>query len=359
MGFSDGSDIRAEREPTGLTIKSKSKHWTLPTSRILREQHHARSALIERELLFRRHRDLLFSEELELRRLAEWDPQLEKYLRSSDQPDWVTALSKKLPVLYVTDRRLVLEPPPEGQARRRPESVTTGAAVDQAVEHIKSLMSSALSEFAAESQRLDRDFPQRVVAAMKEGVQISDTQLQHMLDSNDQTANLLQQVGLLPKNVETRSLMDFSAAEVKPVIATHAADTRRKLAVLNPLRQRLTLFKDFLSQHYQTKTLVLDSAVGFTIATDRDSISPSELSSGEQQILVLAYQILFRAEPGTLLLIDEPELSLHVMWQDSFIEDITRMGTERSLRFLLATHSPTLIGGRTDLRRSMDVKPTT
>lgn len=82
---------------------------------------------------------------------------------------------------------------------------------------------------------------------------------------------------------------------------------------------------------------------------------PSGLSSGEQQILVLAYEVLFRSESQTLVLIDEPELSLHVLWQDTFVEDLTRMGRVRSLQFILATHSPSLIGGRDDLKRSLDL----
>jgi ABC-type glutathione transport system ATPase component len=77
------------------------------------------------------------------------------------------------------------------------------------------------------------------------------------------------------------------------------------------------------------------------VETDREMqqmVGPSQLSSGEQQILVLAYEVLFRPEPETLVLIDEPELSLHVLRQDSFVDDLTRMGSARNLQFMLATH---------------------
>ena len=40
-------------------------------------------------------------------------------------------------------------------------------------------------------------------------------------------------------------------------------------------------------------------------------IRPSQLSSGEQQLLALAYELLFGSEPETAVLLDEPELSLH------------------------------------------------
>jgi predicted ATPase len=80
----------------------------------------------------------------------------------------------------------------------------------------------------------------------------------------------------------------------------------------------------------------------------------NQLSSGEQQILALAFRILFRSQPGTLILIDEPELSLHVLWQATLIDDLSEMGRIRDVTFLLATHSPTLIGDRVELMHSLD-----
>ncbi len=71
-------------------------------------------------------------------------------------------------------------------------------------------------------------------------------------------------------------------------------------------------------------------------------------------MLVLAYEILFETPRGTLLLIDEPEISLHVGWQRTFVDDIAAMGRPRGISFLLASHSPSLIGGREELKRSLD-----
>jgi predicted ATPase len=64
---------------------------------------------------------------------------------------------------------------------------------------------------------------------------------------------------------------------------------------------------------------------------------------------------LFEAEPSTLMLIDEPELSLHVLWQANLVEDLMEMGRASNLTFLLASHSPSLIGDREELIRSLDL----
>ena len=68
------------------------------------------------------------------------------------------------------------------------------------------------------------------------------------------------------------------------------------------------------------------------------------LSSGEQHELVLLYDLLFNVQPGALVLIDEPEISLHVSWQKRFIEDLQRISRLVKFRSVVATHSPQIAG---------------
>ncbi len=66
------------------------------------------------------------------------------------------------------------------------------------------------------------------------------------------------------------------------------------------------------------------------------------LSSGEKQIVFRLGFILAHLEPSTggLVLIDEPELSLHPTWQTRYIEAIRQMFTSTELQIIVATHSP-------------------
>jgi predicted ATPase len=65
------------------------------------------------------------------------------------------------------------------------------------------------------------------------------------------------------------------------------------------------------------------------------------LSSGEKQILILLTYVKYRKE--TLFLIDEPELSLHVKWQEEFLNAIERL-RRSDTQLIIATHSPEIIG---------------
>ena len=48
--------------------------------------------------------------------------------------------------------------------------------------------------------------------------------------------------------------------------------------------------------------------------------------------------MLFRS-----VLIDEPEISLHIEWQQGFIDDLFRILELKNLNFIIATHSPYIV----------------
>jgi len=280
----------------------------------------------------------------------------------SEQTQPLAQFVEDFNLLYITDQRLVVaEERITTLQRSRITRAGNRIAAEMSARELARQIQRTLSEYASQSQRLDRDFPQRVVSAMAKASEeeIPVGRIEALLRDVDRDREQLQKVGLLPRDLSADAFRDLSLNEpyVRPVIETFVTDTKKKFAVLADLRERMTLFTDFLNQHYENKRVIATAKDGFRVEIDGErekAILPSQLSSGEQQILVLAYEVLFRSEPGTLVLIDEPELSLHVIWQDTFVDDLARMGSVRDLQFILATHSPSLIGGREDLRRSLD-----
>jgi predicted ATP-binding protein involved in virulence len=59
--------------------------------------------------------------------------------------------------------------------------------------------------------------------------------------------------------------------------------------------------------------------------------------------------LLFKVEPDSLILIDEPELSLHIAWQERFLKGLQEIIKLTPKDFLIATHSPDIISDRWDL----------
>lgn len=68
------------------------------------------------------------------------------------------------------------------------------------------------------------------------------------------------------------------------------------------------------------------------------------LSSGEKQVLLFAVELQRQWYPGSLILIDEPELHLHEAWQTTLFELIRDLQRERGGQAILATQSNHLFG---------------
>lgn len=72
-----------------------------------------------------------------------------------------------------------------------------------------------------------------------------------------------------------------------------------------------------------------------------EELSPYQLSSGEKQILVILLTVLVENGEHYVLLMDEPEISLHIEWQQKLIQLIRQLNPNAQI--ILSTHSPALI----------------
>lgn len=67
------------------------------------------------------------------------------------------------------------------------------------------------------------------------------------------------------------------------------------------------------------------------------------LSSGERQILTKVFSLFTEDVKGNVILIDEPESSLHPSWQARLIPILRRCAKNNDCQIILATHSPQII----------------
>jgi len=81
---------------------------------------------------------------------------------------------------------------------------------------------------------------------------------------------------------------------------------------------------------------------------DESDVPLDALSSGERQLLVMFGHVFFSSfsNKSNVIVIDEPELSLHLKWQESLLGEM--MGSSSRAQFIVATHSPEIVGDLTD-----------
>ncbi len=135
----------------------------------------------------------------------------------------------------------------------------------------------------------------------------------------------------------------------------YVKDSEEKLTVLECLSEKIKLLLKIINSKFQGKELRIDEKKGFIIIGKGGEIDPALLSSGEQHELVMFYDLIFKVEPNTLVMIDEPELSLHVTWQNKFIDELKEIVAHSKFDVLIATHSPTIVGQNSHLMVGLGV----
>ena len=68
-----------------------------------------------------------------------------------------------------------------------------------------------------------------------------------------------------------------------------------------------------------------------------------ELSSGEIKLILMFYELLFETEPHSIVLLDEPESSLHVDWQKDLLQAVINCCKNNDIQIIVATHSPDVV----------------
>lgn len=295
--------------------------------------------------LDRRAGEVVSSEELE-RRYGEVLAQEVPGLYRANEPAKLRELRGRVPVHFIEAQRL-FKINVTATSYRAAESVTS--AVKDIASDMTKRIKNADSTYRATSTRLDDSLPARLFATAP------TTSTQPISDLDDRAKKLeeerkrLREIGLL---ADSSAAFDPHALDNtrRVMFAVYLADNEEKLGVFKDLANRASILLDIVNRKFAPKGVKLDKDKGYEILShDGRPLDLDALSSGEQHELVLLHNLLFRVEPGALLLIDEPELSLHVTWQTEFLNDLIEIAKHVGFDAIVATHSPYIVGERRDL----------
>lgn len=115
----------------------------------------------------------------------------------------------------------------------------------------------------------------------------------------------------------------------------------RKAAEVSYPKRR---FQDLTDELFsETGKKIIRSKNEIVFDQEGRELLPYRLSSGEKQMLVILLTVLVQDKQPCVLLMDEPEVSLHIEWQQRIISIIREMNPHAQI--ILTTHSPAMIMG--------------
>jgi predicted ATP-binding protein involved in virulence len=279
-----------------------------------------------------------------------------------EEPKWITDLRCNIRVRLIESQRLLNFTTKDTYKNyvvtdnKKSSFLPTVSAYS---DEIAQVMQHKFSEYGVISQSLDRTFPNRLVQRQS-SPNLTEEQLRDRLEQLEVTRSRLVEVGLLDETENSDFPIQPLAIDesTKNILSVYVEDVENKLSVFNDVASKIDLLRKIINSKfaYSYKKMSFNKEKGFVFKTfynssvsHSDTLSPTDLSSGEQHELVLLYELLFKVEPKSLVLIDEPELSLHVGWQVQFLKDLQDIVKLADLDILMATHSPDIIQDRWDL----------
>lgn len=212
-----------------------------------------------------------------------------------------------------------------------------------------------IQQYAQLSQAKDRTFPLR---AIKQSSPLTVDEIKSKMIELESKRKEFVDTGILEEeqdDIGIHDLLDAITESNRQNLSLYAIDTEEKLNALSSLSPSINLFRNLIDKNFNNKRIVFNKDYGFRfVATYSDStILPQSLSSGEQHELVMFYDLIFNASENTLILIDEPELSLHIKWQLDYVDELLQIISATKFSAVLATHSPQIIHDKWDLTVSL------
>lgn len=165
--------------------------------------------------------------------------------------------------------------------------------------------------------------------------------------------------GIFPKELSSEESRDDGQRDYwelgfKPIF--HVCKGIKDYVSQNKNLDKVTRFIDLINKEFglEFKTLDVDKEQGLkarlTSEFDKsdESLSMFQLSSGEQNLITLFYELMFEAvtdtpEQQSIVLLDEPESSLHIDWQRNILKAVMGICEKKNMQVLVATHSPDVI----------------
>ena len=230
----------------------------------------------------------------------------------------------------------------ENRHDRRP-GMRVELPVIQVVRELRLMLSQKVAEFQSNFQRLDTKLIEMLLNG--EGKQISQAEYQERAARLQTLIEELNSFGLTNK----QSLPSYRS-DNSSMLDVYLQQMEEKLRFYIDLLPLVQLFdKNIRQKHFANKTITLSPQHGLRIVSDNgDILSADMLSTGEQNQIVLLYDLIFKTPKGSILLIDEPEGSLHVAWQNDFVSDMRTIAESKELQIVVATHSAIIVSNTPD-----------
>jgi predicted ATP-binding protein involved in virulence len=270
------------------------------------------------------------------------------FRKGKKSDEWLEKIHKSLSVFSIPTNRLKSA---EGLDTDGDSSTSNGLMVGSIAQEIKDNIQSAIRNQFEIGRKKETSFPARLIESLKEKITPTRDSIIESIQAVQEYEERYARLGLVPHTGTTKQLnvhAESTETAGMLVLKTYLDDIREKFSLLDSLARKLDVFSGSINNLIAFKSIETspDEGIVVKVTEDNAALPLSVLSSGEQHLIVLIGKLVFNTGQGSLVLIDEPEISFHPEWQEKFLEILENIRSLTGFSVLIATHSPLLIGDR-------------
>lgn len=240
-------------------------------------------------------------------------------------------------IYFIKEQRLIRE----NRVRRDEQEVVN--VIEELPKQFKELMSSVQQDYSTVANKLDSTYPNRLFDT-EEGIAESDYKIKMR-----EMASKFESLSKYDLSSMQEPVNFIFKEEHAKALKVYFDDFEVKYHVYEDFINKLDLYTDIINHRLSFKTMKISKEFGISVVDEKKKrLKLTQLSSGEKQEIVLFYDLIFGTQKDVLLLIDEPEISLHIVWQKKFMDDLLRIIDYKGFNVIVATHSPQIINNHWD-----------
>lgn len=235
-------------------------------------------------------------------------------------------------VYFIREQRLIRE---NRNGRDEQEVINV---IEELPNKFIELIGKVQQDYSSISNKLDSTYPNRLFDNEEK---ISEDDYKQKMQEMTEKFEKLSKFDLSTMQMTTNFIFKEEHAKALKI---YFDDFNEKYGVYEDFIHKLELYTDIINNRLSFKKIRISKKYGIDILDENNKcLRLSQLSSGEKQEIVLFYELIFGTQENVLLLIDEPEISLHITWQKKFMDDLLRIIEYKKFNVIVATHSPQII----------------
>ena len=235
-------------------------------------------------------------------------------------------------IFYINEQRLIKEV-------RNHDEIEYKSTIEELPEKLLHIINNSQQRYSDVANKLDSSYPYRLFENNEE---ISQEDFNNKLKSMTSKYEKLSEYDLASMISSKRI---FFKKEYAKALKIYFDDFDSKYKVYEDLLNKLDLFTDIINSRLSFKQIKINKDKGLIVVDENPTkeLQLNQLSSGEKQEIILFYDLIFSSDNKTFLMIDEPEISLHIVWQKKFMDDLIKIIKYKNINVIVATHSPQII----------------